>query len=168
MPKRFQQLTLRERIQMYPPWLILALSHVRVPRQTKEECTRRLWNRRVKEKRRRWKLAGRELPRRRVTRRLTLQEIVDRAGIPWFKHKTVRWIISHLTWDDLTVAQLLAFTEGCGFSLTKSSHIKNLKWRIHYQLEKQGLPFAHLTEPQRRELMKMLARWRKLNQLEAK
>ena len=162
MPKRFQQLTLRERLAAYPPWLVLALSHVRTERQTREECQRRLWSAVAKKKRWELKQSGQVPPRKPTWRRLTYQEIAERGARHGLKHKTVRWIVRHLTWDNLTVAHMLAFTEACGLSLTSATHIKLLKFRMAYQL-KQGRPFLHLTTSQRRELEKMLARWKKIH-----
>jgi hypothetical protein len=161
MPKTFQQLTLRERLAQFPPWLILALCHVRNPRQTKEECNRRLWNKKTRRERRQLKQEGHVLPRRPMSRRPTFQEIA--AKVPGLKWYTVRWIVQHLTWDNLTVAQMLAFTEACGFSLTKSTNAKIMKQNLANQF-KQGQPFQHLTETQRRELGRKMERWRKLNQ----
>lgn len=159
MPKDFRELTLRERLLSLPPFLCIALSHVRSTRQTYEQNLKRLWSYEARKKRWKRALKGRELVPLKQWRRMTCAEIAVKSGNQ-IVEKTVTRLTSHLSWKNIPVTTMLALMEGCGVSVI---HRFNSHQRLKYQ-KKVGRMFTHLDTRQMRHFLRCLKRWKEMQE----
>lgn len=149
----FRHLTLRERLDRFPPFLCVALARVKVSPLTQAEKQVKYWNRKARENRRRLRSRGIALPKRPAWRRLTLLELADKA------HISVR-LIKDLTvkthWHGVSVFTFVRLTETCGIDLLR------IKSKLKYL--KDGLgnnrAFAHLNPQQMRQVIRLWGKWK--------
>lgn len=150
----FRQLTLRERLERFPPFLCVALSRVKTAPLTQAEKQSKYWNRKARAKRRRLRQRGIELPKKPLWRRLDLDEI---AAFGHLNPKLVTRLSSMKDWNQIGVFTMLRFLEVCGVDLMRIA--KETRF-IRYGLA-TNKAFQHLTKPQMARFAKMVREWRK-------
>jgi hypothetical protein len=132
--------TLRSKLALFPPFIVLSLAKTRVPRQTSEELSRKFSHKnRLKRKRMLWR--GKDLPRKLPTRRMSRDEIAAKSGL---NARKVARIGERLTWDDVSVSDMLAFSEACNVDFLRLAKIKYL---INSEA-RRGHHFRHLSVQQ--------------------
>ena len=145
--------TLRDRLENWPPFLVLALSRVRTKPLTKEQKRARLWNRKSREKRRKLARNGVVLPRKPLWRRLRLSEIEFNTTL---SKELIRNLASRATWDGIRIENCLLFMDACGFDLLRIGRKTQLMKR---QLRNHKA-FAHLTTQQMQRFARAVERWK--------
>jgi hypothetical protein len=132
--------TLRSRLIAFPPFLTFALARTQSEKQTKLELARKFSHRnRIKRNKLLWK--GAKLKRKMPTRRMSRDEIASKCGL---SERKVGRIGIRLSWDDVSVSDMLAFTEACNIDFLRLSKIKFL---LNNEA-RNGHYFRHLTSQQ--------------------
>lgn len=145
--------TLRDRLESWPPFLVLALSRVRTKPLSKEEKQARLWNRDARRERNRLKRNGTVLPRKPVWRRVTLEEVEASSKL---STELIRNLSTRETWDGIRIENCLVFMDACGFDLLRIERKTKL---MKLQLSNHKA-FAHLTTQQMQRFAKSVERWK--------
>ncbi len=138
---KFTSLTLRERLDRFPPFIVYNLSRIRTAALSPEEKSQR-WSRAARKERRR---RNRKLPRKPLYRRMTQEEVVARSGLSSY---TVDHLTGETTWQHQSIFTMLHFMEACGFDLL---HL-NQTWRRF----SNSKAFSHLTKLESVEFAKRL------------
>jgi hypothetical protein len=151
----FRTLTLRQRLDEFPPFLCLALSRVKTEKLTKEQIKSR-FSGAARRKRDNLRRAGRPKERKQLYRRMTLEEVIEKSGVPgWY----VREKLARLTsWNTVQIDDALRFMDACGIDLT---HIA----RNHSFIRRNAIKnkaFWHLTSQQKAELAERLKEWKRV------
>lgn len=155
MPENYRKLTFKSRLDRLPPFLALALTRVRRPRQSRDELRKRFWRYAARQERRQKRELGIELPRRQQSRRITFKEIRSKSGLSyWWVNK----ISNQVTWDKVPTGKMLAFLDGCGIEL---SHMAVQRWLVRRGLQKNQL-FKHLNDRQMERFNRRMKEWKEI------
>lgn len=144
----FKQFTLEQRLEMFPPFLVMAMSREWVKRSPEEKRRRVNWTRKTRRQR---AIADAKLVK--VTprwRRATIQEIADRSGLNFEK---VKYIIRQINWDNIWVRDALKFLKACK---ADPCHMSYIRFNIRRSAKGNWL-FKHLTNQQREALYRKIA-----------
>jgi len=149
----FRTLTLKERLDRFPPFLCLALARVRMPAMTAAELKARHWNNKARLQKWALKRKGIEIPRRSMWRRITLDELSERAHID---RETVGKLAGQTDWSKFSVFTMLRFISACGIDLC---HVKNQHLQIKSGAQKNKA-FGHLNKVQMEQFLALAKEWK--------